>query len=108
MLATIQAVAYYNLHVKVRVYSMEASNVITGLMFLVVGVGLFAGAIKLRLQMEEEVKGGRRVRWNSYLPYWNSQDFTERGNLLRKIYNIIYFVLVIYSLALIAFMKSDG
>ncbi len=86
---------------------MEASRVIIGLLFLVVGVVLFLGAILTRLQMEKEVKGGRAFLWNSFLPYWNSKDFTERGNSLRKRYNIIYFVLIIYSLALITFMKAS-
>jgi len=84
---------------------MEASRVIIGLLFLVVGVVLFRGAMVIRLKMEKEVKGGRVVLWNSFFPYWNSKDFTERGNSLRKMYNIIYFVLIFYSLALIAFMK---
>jgi len=86
---------------------MEASRVIIGLLFLVVGVVLFLGAIVIRLQMEKEVKGGRAVLWNSFLPYWNSKDFSERGNSLRKTYNIIYFVLIFYSLALITFMKAS-
>ena len=86
---------------------MEASRVIIGLLFLVVGVVLFLGAIVIRLQMEKEVKGGRTVIWNSVLPYWNSKDFTERGNSLRKTYNIIYFVLIVYSLALVTFMKAS-
>jgi hypothetical protein len=84
---------------------MDASSVIIGLLFLVVGVVLFLGAIVIRLKMEKEVKGGRIIIWNSYLPYWNSKDFTERGNSLRKTYNIVYFVLIFYSLALIVFMK---
>jgi len=86
---------------------METSRVIIGLLFLAVGVALFLGAIAIRLQMELEVKGGRRVIWNSYLPYWNGKDFTQRGNSLRKWYNLLYFVLVFYSLALIAFMKAS-
>jgi hypothetical protein len=85
---------------------MEVSRIITGLLFLVVGVALFLGAIAIRLQMEKEVKGGRVVLWNRFLPYWNAKDFTERGNSLRKKYNIIYFVLIVYSLALITFMKA--
>jgi hypothetical protein len=84
---------------------MDASSVIIGLLFLVVGVVLFLGAIVIRLKMEKEVKGGRVIIWNSFLPYWNSKDFTERGNSLRKTYNIVYFVLIFYSLALIVFMK---
>ena len=86
---------------------MEASRVIIGLLFLAIGVALFLGAIAIRLQMEKEVKGGRTVIWNSFLPYWNSKDFTERGNSLRKTYNIIYFVLIVYSLALVTFMKAS-
>jgi hypothetical protein len=86
---------------------MEASRVFLVLLFLVIGIALFAGAIAIRLQMEKEVKGGRRVSWNSYLPYWNSNDFSEKGNRLRKTYNIIYFVLIVYSLALVSFMKAS-
>jgi len=85
---------------------MEISRVFIGLLFLAVGVALFLGAISIRLQMEKEVKGGRRVIWNSLFPYWNSKDFTERGNSLRKTYNLIYFVLIVYSLALINFMQA--
>ena len=85
---------------------MEASRIIIGLLFLVVGVVLFLGAIAIRLEMEKEVKGGRVVLWNSFFPYWNAKDFTGRGNSLRKKYNIIYFVLIIYAIALVIFMKS--
>ena len=85
---------------------MEASRVIIGLLFLAVGVALFLGAIAIRLQMEKEVKDRRAVTWNSYLPYWKAKGFTERGNSLRKMYNIIYFVLIAYSLALIVYMKA--
>jgi len=87
---------------------LDTPRIITGLLFLVVGVGLFLGAIAIRLEMEKEVKGRRSVLWNSYLPYWNSKGFTPRGNSLRKIYNIIYFVLIAYSAALIVFMKASG
>ena len=85
---------------------MEISRVFIGLLFLSVGVALFLGAISIRLKMEKEVKGGRRVLWNSLFPFWNSKDFTERGNSLRKTYNLIYFVLIVYSLALIIFVKA--
>ncbi len=85
---------------------MEISRVFIGLLFLAVGVALFLGAISIRLKMEKEVKGGRRVLWNSLFPFWNSKDFTERGNSLRKTYNIIYFVLIVYSIALIIFVKA--
>ena len=86
---------------------MDTYRIIIGILFLVVGVVLFLGAIALRLEMEKEVKGGRVVFWNSYLPYWNSKDFTERGNSFRKIYNVVYFVLIGYSVALIIFMKAS-
>ena len=87
---------------------MEASRLFLVLLFLIIGIALFAGAITTRLQMEKEVKGGRRVLWNNYLPYWNSNDFSEKGNRLRKIYNILYFVLIVYSLVLVKFMKASG
>lgn len=87
---------------------MAASRVFLGLLFLVVGVALFLAAIVIRLQMEKEVKGRRKVLWNSFLPYWNSNDFSEKGNSLRKTYNIIYFALIVYSLALVSFMKANG
>jgi len=87
---------------------METSRYFLGLLFLVVGIALFVIAIVIKLQMEKEVKGGRRVLWNSYLPYWNSNDFSEKGNRLRKIYNIFYFVLIVYSLVLITFVKTGG
>ncbi len=86
---------------------MEASRVFLGLLFLAVGVALFLGAIVIRLQMEKEVKGGRTVLWNNVLPYWNSKDFTEKGNSFRKTYNIIYFALIVYALALVSFMKAS-
>ena len=87
---------------------METSRLFLILLFLIIGIALFAGAITTRLQMEKEVKGGKRVLWNNHLPYWNSNDFSERGNKLRKKYNIIYFVLIVYSLVLVIFMKAGG
>jgi len=85
---------------------MEASRFLLGLFFLVAGIALFAIAIVLKLRMEKEVKGGRTVLRNSFLPYWNPDNFSERGNRLRKTYNIVYFLLVVYSSALIVFMKT--
>ena len=87
---------------------METSRFFLGLLFLVAGIALFAIAIVIRLKMEEEVKGGKAVMRNSFLPYWNSDNFSEKGNKLRKIYNIVYFVLIAYSSALIIFMKTGG
>ena len=87
---------------------METSRFFLGLLFLVVGIALFAIAIVIKLQMEKEVKGGKTFLQNSFLPYWNSDIFSEKGNALRKTYNIVYFVLIVYSLALVTFMKASG
>ena len=86
---------------------MEISRILLTLLFLAIGIALFRGAIKTRLQLEKEVKGGRKVILNNFLPYWNADDFTEKGNSLRKTYNRIYYALIVYSLALIAFVKSS-
>ena len=86
---------------------MEISRILLTLLFLAIGIALFLGAIMTRLQLEKEVKGGRRVILNNFLPYWNADDFSEKGNSLRKTYNRIYYALIVYSLALIAFVKSS-
>jgi hypothetical protein len=85
----------------------DASRILLGFLFLVVGIALFSAAITIRLRMEKEVIGNRRVLRNSHSPCWNSADFSEKGNTLRKIYNVIYFVLIIYAIALIIFMKAS-
>ena len=87
---------------------MEISRILLTLLFLAIGIALFLGAIMTRLQLEKEVKGGRKVILNNFLPYWNADDFSEKGNSLRKTYNRIYYALIVYSLALIAFVKSSG
>jgi len=86
---------------------MELSRILLALLFLAIGIALFLGAIMTRLQLEKEVKGGRKVILNNLLPYWNADDFSKKGNSLRKIYNRIYYALIVYSLALIVFMKSS-
>jgi hypothetical protein len=86
---------------------MEVSRILLILLFWAIGIALFLGAIMTRLQLEKEVKGGRRVILNNFLPYWNADDFSEKGNSLRKTYNRIYYALIVYSLALIAFVKSS-
>jgi hypothetical protein len=86
---------------------MEISRILLTLLFLAIGIALFLGAIMTRLQLEKEVKGGRKVILNNFLPYWNADDFSEKGNSLRKTYNRIYYALIVYSLALIAFVKSS-
>ena len=85
----------------------DASRILLGFLFLVVGIALFSAAIAIRLRMEKEVIGNRRVLRNSQSPCWNSTGFSEKGNTLRKIYNVIYFVLIIYAIALIIFMKAS-
>ena len=86
---------------------MEISRILLALLFLAIGIALFLGAIMTRLQLEKEVKGGRKVILNNFLPYWNADDFSEKGNSLRKTYNRIYYALIVYSLVLIAFVKSS-
>ena len=85
---------------------MEISRFFLGLLFLVVGIALFVTAIVIKLQMEKEVKGAKTVLQNSFLPYWNSDKFSEKGNTLRKTYNIVYYILIVYSLALMIFMRA--
>ena len=86
---------------------MEISRILLTLLFLAIGIALFLGAIMTRLQLEKEIKGGRKVILNNILPYWNADDFSEKGNSLRKTYNRIYYALIVYSLALVAFVKSS-
>jgi hypothetical protein len=85
---------------------METSRFILGLLFLVVGIALFVFAIVIKLQMEREVRDGKTFLQNNFFPYWNSDDFSEKGNKLRKTYNIVYFVLIAYSLGLMVFMRA--
>jgi hypothetical protein len=87
---------------------MEITRILVGLLFLVIGIALFGGAIYSRLQMEQEVRGGRKVVWNSVLPYGKAENFSVRGNRYRKAYNLLYLLLILYAFALIAFVKSTG
>ena len=89
-------------------YRLEISRILAGLLFLVVGVALFLGAIYSRLQMEQEVRGGRKVAWNNVLPYGKAENFSARGNRYRRAYNLLYLLLILYAFALLAFVKSDG
>ena len=86
---------------------MDVSRIFIGLLFLAVGVALFLGAIVIRLRLEKEVKGGKTVLLNNFLPYWNADYFTDKGNSLRKKYNIIYYALVAYSLSLFIYMNNE-
>ena len=87
---------------------MEISRILAGLLFLVVGVALFGGAIYARLQMEQEVRGGRKIVWNTILPYGKPESFSARGNRYRRAYNLLYLLLILYAFALLAFVKSAG
>jgi hypothetical protein len=78
-----------------------------GVLFLVIGIALFAGAIATKLQMEKEFKDGMSRLPNNFFLYLDSSDFSEKGNALRKRYNVIYSVLTVYSIALFIFMKAN-
>jgi hypothetical protein len=79
-----------------------------GAVFLSLGILLFALAIATRLQMEKEFKGGTSRLPNNLFLYLDPSDFSEKGNALRKKYNVIYSVLIGYSIALFMFMKASG
>ena len=79
-----------------------------GAVFLLLGILLFAGAIATRLQMEKEFKGGTSRLPNNLFLYLDPSDFSEKGNSLRKKYNLLYSVLIGYSIALFIFMKAGG
>lgn len=84
----------------------EQQKVMLEVLFIVIGIALFAGAIAIRLQMEKEFKGGtQRLPSNLFL-YLNSADFSKKGNALRKKYNIIYSVLTVYSIGLFILVKA--
>lgn len=86
----------------------EASRILLNLLFFVIGIALFAGAIATRLQMEKEFKDGTQRLPSKFFLYLDSSNFSEKGNALRKKYNIIYIVLTVYSLALFVYMKANG
>jgi hypothetical protein len=87
---------------------LETSRFLLGLLFLIIGIALFAAAIVIRLRMEKELIGERRALQNCHFPCWNPDGFSDRGNIFRKIYNVIYFALILYSIALIIFMKANN
>jgi len=86
----------------------EVSRILLNLLFLVIGIALFAGAIATRLQMEKEFKDGAQSLPSNFFLYLDSSNFSEKGNRLRKRYNVIYTVLTVYSLALFIYMKANG
>jgi hypothetical protein len=77
-----------------------------GSLFVVVGIVLTGWVMKTKLQLEKEVKEGKSVNMHKLLPFWNGDDFTEKGNSLRKTYNNLYYVLIVYSVALYLFMQT--
>lgn len=85
----------------------ETPRILLNLLFFVIGIALFAGAIATRLQMEKEFKDGAQSLPSNFFLYLDSSDFSEKGNALRKKYNIIYTVLTVYSLALFIYMKAN-
>ena len=58
--------------------------------------------------MEKEFKGGTQRLPNNFFLYLDSSDFSRHGNTLRKRYNIIYAVLMVYSIVLFIFMRASG
>ena len=86
---------------------MEISRVLIGSLFVVVGIVLARWVVSTKLQLEKEGKQGKSINMHKMLPYWNADDFTEKGNSLRKTYNNLYYALVVYSLALYVFMQAS-
>ena len=86
---------------------MEVSRVLIGSSFVVVGIVLTRWVMVTKLKLEKEVKEGKSFNLHKLLPYWNADDFTEQGNSLRKTYNNLYYVLIVYSLALYVFMQAS-
>ena len=86
---------------------MEMSRILIGSLFVVVGFVLARWVVVVKLQLEKEVKEGKSITLYNFLPYWNVDDFTEKGNALRKTYNNLYYALIVYTLALYVFMHSS-
>ena len=86
---------------------MEISRILMGSLFVVVGIVLARWIMVTRLKLEKEVKEGISFNMHKMFPYWNADDFTERGNALRKTYNNLYYALVALSIALYVFMRSN-
>ena len=78
-----------------------------GAVFLFIGILLFGAAIATKLQMEKEFKDGTSRLPNNFFLYLDPSDFSEKGNALRKKYNVIYSALIIYCIALFIFMKAS-
>ena len=86
---------------------MNISGILIGSLFVIVGVLLCRWTVITKLQLEKEVKEGKSLALHNFLPYWNADDFTEKGNSLRKTYNNLYYALIVYSLALYLYMQVN-
>jgi hypothetical protein len=86
---------------------MEISRVLIGSLFVVVGIVLARWVVSTKLQLEKEGKDGKSINMHKLLPYWNADEFTDKGNLLRKTYNNLYYALIVYALALYVFMHAS-
>ena len=75
------------------------------MLFYAIGIALFAGAIATKLQMEKEYKDGTSRMPNNLFLYLDADDFSAKGNELRKRYNLLYSVLIVYSIALFIYLK---
>ena len=86
---------------------MEISRVLIGSLFVVVGIVLARWVMSTKLQLEKEAKEGKSINMHKILPYWNADDFTDKVNSLRKTYNNLYYLLIVYAVALYVFMHSS-
>jgi hypothetical protein len=86
---------------------MTISSILIGSLFAIVGVLLCRWTVITKLQLEKEVKEGRSISLHNFLPYWNADIFSEKGNSLRKTYNNLYYALIVYSLALYLYMQVN-
>ena len=82
-------------------------RILMGSLFVVVGVVLTGWIMVTKLKLEKEVKEGKSFNMHKMLPFWNRDDFTEKGNALRTTYNNLYYALIVYSVALYIFMQSN-
>jgi len=82
-------------------------RILMGSLFVVVGVVLTGWIMVTKLKLEKEVKEGKSFNMHKMLPFWNGDDFTEKGNALRTTYNNLYYALIVYSVALYIFMQSN-
>jgi len=84
---------------------MDILSILIGSLFVIVGVVLCRWTVVTKLQMDKEVKEGRTLPLHKFLPYWNADDFTEKGDSLRRTYNKLYYALVVYSFTLYLYMQ---